>query len=210
MQSYIDKMINKEFSNGEFTHESFDRLYLKVRAGDMLAIKHMTDLVFPYIYRYIVKSFSKDIIDNPSELASYIYESILKYTKSLAKKGEKNYYSFTSQLKIAVRRDLTRIVEKETKLVNRIVSDAIITNLEDEIVNNLQNERINDTLQTLSERERFVLTEYLGLNGKEKKTLNQVGKLMGVGRKTVFQIYTCALRKLRMPTQARKLIDLYD
>lgn len=210
MQTYIEKMINKEFSNGEFTHETFDRLYVKVRSGDMLAIKNMTDLVFPYIYRYIVKSFSKDIIDNPSELASYIYESILKYTKSLAKKGEKNYYSYTSQLKIAVRRDLTRIIDKESKLLNKMVSDAKITNIEEIIVNNLQNEKINETLMSLSERERFVLEEYLGLNGKNKKSFNQVGKLMGIGRKTVFQIYTRALRKLRMPTQARKLIDLYD
>ena len=48
MQSYIDKMINKEFSNGEFTHESFDRLYLKPLLDMIKSKRTNSDLIIEY------------------------------------------------------------------------------------------------------------------------------------------------------------------
>ena len=63
-------------------------------------------------------------------------------------------------------------------------------------------------LDTLTDREKFVLIKRNGFDDNRTKTLEEVGELLGVTRERVRQIEATALRKLRQPTR-RKIFDGY-
>lgn len=66
-------------------------------------------------------------------------------------------------------------------------------------------ETINATLSTLKEREAVILRMYYGLDGDEPKTLEQIGRVMGITRERVRQIKEKALDRLRHASRARFL-----
>jgi hypothetical protein len=57
-------------------------------------------------------------------------------------------------------------------------------------------------LDTLTAKESNVVVHRLGLLGEKKKTLDALGKIIGVGRERVRQIYAKSMRKLRHPKNA--------
>ena len=67
---------------------------------------------------------------------------------------------------------------------------------------------IREMLDILTERERKVLIDRYGLDDDVDKTLEQVGKELGITRERVRQIEEKALRKLRHPTRSKKLKEL--
>jgi RNA polymerase primary sigma factor len=56
-------------------------------------------------------------------------------------------------------------------------------------------------LSHLSEQEQHVLTLRFGLNGNERHTLAQIGRLLDVSRERVRQVELKSLRKLRNLTR---------
>jgi RNA polymerase primary sigma factor len=71
-------------------------------------------------------------------------------------------------------------------------------------------EQMKDTLNSLTTRERRVLTLRFGLEDGQSRTLEEVGRKFGVTRERIRQIEAKALRKLRHPTRSRKLKDYLD
>ena len=72
-------------------------------------------------------------------------------------------------------------------------------------------ESLEKAMETLTERERYVLTERYGFYDGEYKTLEKVGDTMGITRDRVRQIEQKALRKLLHPSRSRDLrIYLYE
>lgn len=67
---------------------------------------------------------------------------------------------------------------------------------------------VREVLNMLNERERTVLIDRFGLDDGVEKTLEQVGKKLGVTRERVRQIEAKAFRKLLHPTRLKKLKDL--
>jgi RNA polymerase primary sigma factor len=61
-------------------------------------------------------------------------------------------------------------------------------------------------LDTLDEREREVIRLYFGLDGDSEMTLGAIGARFGLTRERVRQIKEKALRKLRSPARARRLM----
>jgi RNA polymerase sigma factor (sigma-70 family) len=51
--------------------------------------------------------------------------------------------------------------------------------------------------RVLDDRERYILTEHFGLNGRNARTMADIGKTMGLSRERVRQIECAALRRLR-------------
>lgn len=89
------------------------------------------------------------------------------------------------------------IVDKEDERIEKI--DVILSNEEDEErrrKNNLQKKIISSLLIKLDKREKIVITEYFGLEGKEK-TLEEIGNILNISKERVRQIKEKSLRKLR-------------
>lgn len=71
-------------------------------------------------------------------------------------------------------------------------------------------EQMDEVLETLTERERRVLTLRFGIGDGYPRTLEEVGKIFSVTRERVRQIEAKALKKLRHPIRARKLKNFLD
>jgi RNA polymerase primary sigma factor len=69
----------------------------------------------------------------------------------------------------------------------------------------LLNETIKEVIDTLSPRERRVIELRFGLDCGEERTLEEVGKELGVTRERIRQIQEKALLRLRHPSRSRKL-----
>ena len=65
--------------------------------------------------------------------------------------------------------------------------------------------QLSTALDTLHEREQYVLRLYFGLDGNRELTLEDIGDLMGVTRERVRQIKKRALEKLTHPSRAHIL-----
>ena len=74
----------------------------------------------------------------------------------------------------------------------------------------LLKEQLVEVLDTLTEREKKVLTLRFGLEDGRARTLEEVGKEFNVTRERIRQIEAKALRKLRHPSRSRKLKDYLD
>jgi RNA polymerase primary sigma factor len=69
----------------------------------------------------------------------------------------------------------------------------------------LLKEKVGDVLETLTDRERRVLSLRFGLHDGSQRTLEEVGNEFNVTRERVRQIEAKALRKMRHPTRSNKL-----
>ncbi len=74
----------------------------------------------------------------------------------------------------------------------------------------LLKEQISEVLNTLTLREKKVLTLRFGIGDGTPRTLEEVGKEFDVTRERVRQIEAKALRKMRHPTRSRKLKGFLD
>jgi RNA polymerase primary sigma factor len=74
----------------------------------------------------------------------------------------------------------------------------------------LLREKIMDVLDSLTERERRVLSLRFGLVDGYSRTLEEVGKQFKVTRERIRQIEAKALRKMRHPTRIRQLHGFFD
>lgn len=82
--------------------------------------------------------------------------------------------------------------------------------LEDMVDEKKKKESFNDFLDSLTPREKKVIECRFGLNDKEKMTLEEVGKLFDITRDRARQIEGKALQKLRHPSRADILQDLWE
>jgi RNA polymerase primary sigma factor len=69
-------------------------------------------------------------------------------------------------------------------------------------------EGARDLLSTLSEREAEVLRMRFGLDGGAERTLAEIGESFDLTRERIRQIESQALRKLRLPTRAKRLLSM--
>ena len=71
-------------------------------------------------------------------------------------------------------------------------------------------EELANALQSLTERERQVVTLRFGLEDGRARTLEEVGKEFNVTRERIRQIEAKALRKLRHPSRSKRLKDFLN
>jgi len=98
--------------------------------------------------------------------------------------------------------------EDDTEL-EEIIADKNTLSPEEIVTTSMLGQQIEEVLETLSDREKGILSFRYGLKDGEKKTLEEVGKAFNVTRERARQIENRALRKLAHPSRANKLIDYY-
>ena len=74
----------------------------------------------------------------------------------------------------------------------------------------LMKEQLMSVLDTLTPREKKVLSLRFGLEDGRQRTLEEVGQQFNVTRERIRQIEAKALRKLRHPSRSKKLKDFLD
>ena len=96
--------------------------------------------------------------------------------------------------------------EEEDSRLGDFIQDASASPT-DQATQALLKDHIREVLSSLSPREAKVLEYRFGLEDGKQRTLEEVGREVGVTTERILQIETKAIRKLRHPTRAKKLRD---
>ena len=123
---------------------------------------------------------------DPNKITNYINA----YKKTLSLEGD-----FEMQNGSEVR--LIDIIEDKKSSVTNVIEQE---NLKKDIVSLLNN---------LKDREQKVITLRFGLNGGERQTLEEIGKIYGVTKECIRQTESRALSKLRNSDSSLKLYENY-
>jgi RNA polymerase primary sigma factor len=91
--------------------------------------------------------------------------------------------------------------EGDTEL-GSLISDREAPSPFEEVSNKGQWEQIIRAMENLREREREVMTKRFGLDRKPARTLEEIGKELGITRERVRQIQALAIRKIQMAVRA--------
>ncbi len=104
--------------------------------------------------------------------------------------------------------DVTVGTKDDSSLEDYISNDDAVSP-EEAVVDSLLNEQISRVLLSLTDKERTVIKLRFGLDDGIPRSLEEIGRIMGVTRERVRQIEEKALRKLRKNSSS-KLKDYYE
>jgi RNA polymerase primary sigma factor len=104
----------------------------------------------------------------------------------------------------------TPIGEEEDSHLGDFIEDQAALAPADAASRQLLKEQVEDVLDSLAFREKRVLQLRFGLDDGRSRTLEEVGRELGVTRERVRQIEAKALHKLRHPSRSKKLKDFLD
>jgi RNA polymerase primary sigma factor len=96
----------------------------------------------------------------------------------------------------------------ESTFVDQIVDDRTASPDRGAYADSLKRDMAR-ALESLTDRERTILTRYYGLNGVKARTLEEIGKEMGYTRERIRQIKEQAIDKLRSRPQSAQYIEDY-
>jgi len=97
---------------------------------------------------------------------------------------------------------------EELKIEDLIGTDA--EELVEEVMSEIKVDVVQKALQSLNSRERQIILLRYGLDEANKKTLDEVGEILGLTKQRVAQIEQKALIKMRHPRNTRKLKDFIE
>ena len=87
------------------------------------------------------------------------------------------------------------------------ISDDNYKSPEHNTQNSMLKMHINSVLKQLTQKERKIIIQRFGLDGKKPKTLEELGRDMGFSKERIRQIESIALKKLRNVTNIKYLKD---
>ena len=139
-----------------------------------------------------IRLLRRAIIDLSSKLGREPYDSELAQRLNLSVKKIKtikeSMINEPLSLDTPVADDLT---------IEDYISDDLEANPDNKTNQALLNNNIKDALNLLEEREKIILIHRYGLFGKNKKTLEEIGKILGFSKERIRQIENLAVKKLR-------------
>ena len=104
----------------------------------------------------------------------------------------------------------TPIGEEEDSHLGDFIQDDNVPVPAEQAAFTMLREQLDEILDTLTERERKVLTLRFGLVDGRARTLEEVGREFSVTRERIRQIEAKALRKLRHPSRSKRIKDYLD
>jgi RNA polymerase primary sigma factor len=93
----------------------------------------------------------------------------------------------------------------DDNVLQEYLEDESESNPDDVAYEKIRSELIDSVLETLSEREAFIIRNYFGLEQKGRMTLEEIGKILGITRERVRQIKQRALERLYHVPKSRCL-----
>ncbi len=99
--------------------------------------------------------------------------------------------------------------DKEDTVLENYISNEGAVSPEEAVIDNILRDQITKVLETLSEREKTVIKLRFGLEDGIPRSLEEIGRIMGVTRERVRQIEEKSLKKLRT-NSSPKLRDYYN
>lgn len=100
--------------------------------------------------------------------------------------------------------------DKEGSFGEFVLADGGMT-AEDHAFNTILHRDIENVLsEYLTEREKNVIELYFGIKNNNPMTLESIGQIYGMSREGARLIKEKALKKLKKPTVAKKLVDYYE
>ena len=116
-----------------------------------------------------------------------------------AMKADKNRHTYLKEnLKVVKIVSLESLKNDAVRGMDFIVDPN--ANVEDEVITKLENERLWRVLQTLSQEDMYIVTEYLMKPNEERKTLTEIGKILGMSHTAVRK------RKLKIIEYLREIL----
>ena len=97
--------------------------------------------------------------------------------------------------------------DQETEL-GHLLRDESVPSPDEAAETTLRNEQLRTALAALGERERRVLELRYGLDGRQPRTLDEVGRTFNVTRERIRQIENQSLKKLRALADIDHLRDI--
>ncbi|MBQ2591729.1 MAG: sigma-70 family RNA polymerase sigma factor [Candidatus Riflebacteria bacterium] len=99
--------------------------------------------------------------------------------------------------------------DKDDTVLENYISNEGAVSPEEAVIDNILRDQISKVLETLSEREQTVIKLRFGLEDGIPRSLEEIGRIMGVTRERVRQIEEKSLKKLRV-NSSPKLRDYYN
>ncbi len=119
-----------------------------------------------------------------------------------------------AQMALAARREPLSLEAPAGEDGNARLADFVADRDGDSALDSLVRKRFvegtRELLATLTAREAQVISMRFGLDGGAEQTLAEIGESFALTRERIRQIETQALRKLRLPTRAKRLRSIVD
>lgn len=153
------------------------------------------------------ESLSKKLSREPSikEISDFYYNSKTGYS-DLSEKDIRSAYSDNG---VEVSLNTTVSGESATELHESIAGEGL-KEMENDMNKHALQSEIGEVLDELTDRESTILKMYFGLDGKEEKTLAEIGKEINLTNERVRQIKEFALKKLRTFGNSSKLKEFLN
>ena len=115
----------------------------------------------------------------------------------MTKVSEKDYKLYQSVDRKTVSLNSFIDNDSETELEALVRSDSCEDPVYEKAKDNITSETLRSALEALDSRERFIIIERYGLDDGSPKTLEEVGREMGLTRERVRQLEKIAIKKLK-------------
>ena len=215
VRTYYDEL--KKYK--PITRAKEKELIIKAKNGDLNAQNEILTANLRFVFNIASRYKGKG-----TAISDLISEGNMGLVKAIQKFNPERDVKFISYAVWWIRNSIQEFIkkrqmylniEKEEDTLNKPVSnnsftydvedeyvikkETVLSNEEDEEKRELhKNQRkiVNELLSDLSEREKFIIEEYYGLNGKEKN-LEEIGNILGLTKERIRQIKFESLKKLR-------------
>lgn len=146
----------------------------------------------------MMKAIEKFNVDYDIKFYSYAVWWIKQYMKSAIKKNIDKSNVEGNEDEIAHSIISNTIPDEEDERVNK--SETIMSNEEDEYNAELEANKkvvVENLLVKLDDRERVIIENYYGINGKKEKNLEEIGVMLDISKERVRQIKMSSIKKMR-------------
>ena len=99
--------------------------------------------------------------------------------------------------------------DDEDTTVGSFIEDESVADSFMNIEDDERKEAVQNILNTLTDREQLIIKNRFGIGMNRAKTLDEIGKELGISRERVRQIEAIALKKLRNPRRAALLKEFF-